>query len=98
MLLPPQAEPLEEQAETAQEFYPEVVSEEPLPPETEPEIKVDTDGQNQDQDSIRITELPDQGNGVLRVEIGPEEQPAPTPKGKKHLRPAEAAQDKPSLF
>jgi hypothetical protein len=49
--------------------------------------------------ALAVTELPDQGNGFLRVEIIPEEHPAPpeqAPKGKKHLKPVDSGPEKPS--
>ena len=54
-------------------------------------------------EGLHATELPSEGNGVMRVQIGPEEPPKPSkslPKGNKtHLRPVQTdGEGKPSLF
>jgi hypothetical protein len=45
------------------------------------EVKAVQPGQG--QEGVKVTELPDQGNGVLRVEIGPDGEEPPTPPDKK---------------
>jgi hypothetical protein len=66
------------------------------------EVKAVQPGQGREQ--VNITELPDQGNGVLRVEIAPREQPSADadnhPRGKKrHPKPTPTKGEGPaSLF
>jgi hypothetical protein len=45
------------------------------------EVKAVQPGQG--REGVKVTELPDQGNGVLRVEIGPDGEEPPTPPDKK---------------
>jgi len=137
MLLPPHAEPMEEQAETGAEFYPEGMAEQEqsqgATPEgadvangvaPEPDNSKISHGSGQDSpasdeevvpvdhqspppqpetvggEGLTVTELPPEGSGVLRVEIGPEDPPPSqtSPKGKKHLSPVPPGKDKPGLF
>ena len=107
LLLPPHAEPPEEQAETGAEFYPEEAAaaaagepeEQPYPAS---EVKsLDPGDPGQGLEDIKVTELPDQGNGFLRAEIGPdgEEPPQVTPKSTKKPKPAPVQGEGPaSLF
>jgi len=153
-LVAPHQEPPLEQAETAQEFFPEGAVEDPnvqagrvtftpepdtaLPPATEEvnpgtpspspappqdhpqEAKTESAGAEiadphageivppgygwpDRGEGLQATELPSQGNGVMRVQIGPEEPAKPPkslPKGNKtHLRPVQTdGEGKPSLF
>jgi len=97
LLLPPQAEPLHEQEETAQEFYPEGVA-----AELEPARTSSTQGESEGG-ALQATELPAEAcEGDIRVESGPGEQPPPPenpPKGKKPLKPVPpGGEESTSLF
>ena len=89
LLLPPQAEPPEEQEEVAQEFYSEGAA--------EPDATGEADTAN-----LEITELPaPEGEGFLRVEISPADAGEPSEpknftKGKKPLRPVQSKEEGPS--
>lgn len=86
LLLPPHAEPMEEQAETGAEFFPEVVGEEVLigvegQAETTPPVN------DAPKDQEVATEVKDEALSTVT-----------TPKGKKQLKTAASIEDTPSLF
>lgn len=102
LLIPPHAEPLEEQAETGAEFYPEVAVEAAPEKEVLPTDHSDPDAVEPDQESedIKVIELPNLGNGFLRAEIGIDGEESPKPPDKKRKpKPAPKQGDGPaSLF
>jgi hypothetical protein len=86
LLIPPHAEPMEEQAETGAEFFPELAVEE-VPTVVEEQLIEPPPHVN---DATKEKEIP-----VVKEESPPA---ATSPKGKKHPKPADPMEGRPSLF
>jgi len=104
LLVPPQAEPPEEQEETAHEFYPEMTGEGEPPPHDAPSENSGSKPASDEDAGLEVFELPsEEGEGVVRVKVGPQEKPSPSPEngGKKKGRPKKAetpGESKTALF
>jgi len=96
LLIPPHAEPPEEQAETGAEFYPEVAAEAAPEEEALPSDQSDPEAAeaNQGSEDIKVIEHPNRGNGFLRAEIGPDGEESPRPPDKKRKPKPAPNQDK----
>ncbi|MBW1953857.1 MAG: hypothetical protein JRI66_12390, partial [Deltaproteobacteria bacterium] len=95
LLVPLQAEPPEEQAEVAQEFYPETAADgeaQAEPSQADPARDAPGEPEPNGNGEVEITELPsEEGEGVIKVKV--EEKPK---RGRKKQAPE--GQDKPHLF
>jgi hypothetical protein len=87
LLIPPHAEPMEEQAETGAEFFPDVAGEDVPAIVEEQIIEPSPPVSDAPKDQEVATEVKDEALSA-----------ATSPKGKKHLKTAVSLEDTPSLF